>query len=91
MFKLNQNYEVDHQILKFDYRIYSHAEVSTINTPNSQTHIIIPRETSVISLLNSHLDLSFEGVKKTDNSTYAKSSEIKLVKRGSIALFSNVL
>ena len=67
MFKLNENYEVDRRILKCDYIRYSPAETSTINTPNSQIYINIPREDSVISLLNSYLDLSFEVVKKMIN------------------------
>ena len=53
MFKLNESYEVDRRILKCDYIRYSPAETSTINTPNSQIYINIPREDSVISLLNS--------------------------------------
>ena len=65
MFKLNENYEVDRKILKFDYIRYSPAETSTINTPNSQIYINIPTEDSFISLLNSYLDLSFEVIKKS--------------------------
>ena len=64
MFKLNENYEVDRKILKSDYIRYSPAETSTIKTPNSQIYINISREDSVISLLNSYLDLSFEVIKK---------------------------
>ena len=57
MFKLNENYEVDRRIRKCDYFRYAPAETSAINTPNSQIYIKIPREDSVISLLNSYLDL----------------------------------
>ena len=64
MFKLNEIYEVDRRILKCDYIRYSPAEKSTIITPNSQIYINIPKEDSVISLLNSYLDLNFEVVKK---------------------------
>ena len=64
MFKLNENYEADRRILNCDYIRYSSAETSTINTPNSQIYINIPREDSVISLLNSYLDLNFEVTKK---------------------------
>ena len=88
MFKLNENYEVDRRILKCDYIRYSPAETSTINTPNSQININVPRKDSVISLLNSFLDLNFEVIKK-DDSRYANASEIKLVNLGPIALFSN--
>ena len=89
MFKLNENYEVDRRILKCDYIRYSPAETSTINTPNSQIYINIPREDSVISLFNSYLDLNFEVVKKNDNSRYGNGNDIKLVNLGPIALFSN--
>ena len=89
MFKLNENYEVDRKILKCDYIRYSPAETSTINTPNSQIYINIPREDSVISLLNSYLDLSFEVIKKDDNSRYANGNDIRLVNLSPIALFSN--
>ena len=89
MFKLNENYEVDRRILKCDYIRYSPAETSTINTPNSQIYINIPREDSVISLLNSYLDLNFEVIKKADNSRYGNGNDIRLVNLGPIALFSN--
>ena len=89
MFKLNQNYEVDPRIPKCDYFRYSPAETSTINTPNIQIYINIPREDSVISLLNSYLDLNFEVIKKADNSRYGNGNDIRLVNLGPIALFSN--
>ena len=89
MFKLNENYEVDRKILKCEYIRYSPAERSTINTPNSQIHINIPRENSVSSLLNSLLDLSFEVIKRADNSRYANDNDIRLVNWSPIALFSN--
>ena len=89
MFKLNENYEVDRRILKCDYIRYSPAETSTINTPNSQTFINIPREGSVISLLNSYFDLDFEVIKKADNSRYGIGNDIRLFNLGPIALFSS--
>ena len=89
MFKLNEIYEVDRRILKCDYIRYSPAETSTKKTPNSQIYINIPREDSGISLLNSYLDLSFEVVKKNDNSRYANGNDIRLVNLDPIALFSN--
>ena len=89
MFKLNEKYEVDRRILKCDYVRYSPAETSTINTPNSQIYIIIPREDSIICLLNSYLDLNFEVIKKADDSRYVNGNDIKLVNLGPIALFSN--
>ena len=87
MFKLNENYEVDRRILKGDYIRYSPAGNSTINTPNSQIYINIPRDDSVISLLNSYLDLKIEVIKKADDSRYANGNDIKLVSLGPIALF----
>ena len=51
MFKLNENYEVDRRILKCDYIRYSPAETFTINTPNSQIYINIPKNDSVISFV----------------------------------------
>ena len=75
--------------MKCDYIRYSPAETSTITTPNSQIYINIPREDSVISLLNSYLDLNFEVVKKNDNSRYGNGNDIRLVNLGPVALFSN--
>ena len=89
MFKLNENYEVDRSVLKCDYIRYSPAETLKINTPNSPIYINIPRENSVISLLNSYLDLNFEVIKKADNSRYANGNDIRLVNLGPIALFSS--
>ena len=89
MFKLNEKYEVDGRILKCDYIRYAPAETSTINTPNSQIFINIPREDSVISLINSYLDLNFEVIKKADDSRYGNGNDIKLVNLGPIAWFSN--
>ena len=43
MFKLNEKYEIDRKILKCDYIRYSPSRISTINTPNSQIFINIPR------------------------------------------------
>ena len=87
-FKLNETYEVDRRILKCDYIRYSPDETSTKNTPNSQIYINIPREDSVISLLNSYLDLNFEVIKRADNSRYANGNDIGLVNLAPIALFS---
>ena len=39
--------------------------------------------------LNSYLDLSFEVIKKVDNSRYANNNVIRLVNLGSFALFSS--
>ena len=89
MFKLNENYEVDRKILKCDFIRFSPAEASTIITPNSQTYINILREATVISLLNSYLDLNFEVVKRADSSSFANGNDIQLVNLGPVALFSS--
>ena len=89
MFKLNENYEVDQKILKCDYIRYSPAETSTIKTPNGQIYINIPREDSVISLLNSYLDLNFEVIKKVDDSRYGNGNDRRLVYLAPIALFNS--
>ena len=60
-----------------------------MKTPSSQIYINIPREDSVISLLNSYLDLNFEVLKKADKSRYGNGNVIKLVNMAPIALFSN--
>ena len=89
MFKLNEIYEVDRTILKCDYIRYSAAEIATINTANSQTCINIPREDSVISLLNSYLEINFDVLQAASNNRYVDTSNFRLVILGPIALFSN--
>ena len=88
MFRLNQNYEVDRRILKSDYVRISPAEISPINSLRSQIYIIIPREDSVISLLESYPDLNLEVIKTSDNSRYGNCKDIKLVNQGPIVLFN---
>ena len=88
MFKLSENYEIDRRILKCDYIRYSPAEISTINTANSQVYINIPREDSVISLLNSYLELNFDVLHAANNNRYVDANDIRLVNLGAIALFS---
>ena len=51
MFKLSDENEVDRRILKCDYIRYAPSEISTINTPNSQIYINIPRGDSVDGFL----------------------------------------
>ena len=88
MFKLNEKYEINREILKCDYIRYSPSEISTINTANSQVYINIPREDSVISLLNSYLELNFDVLDAATNNRYADGNDIRLVNLGPIALFS---
>ena len=89
MFKLSEKYSVNRDILKCDYIRYSPSEKSTINTANSQVYVNIPREDSVISLLNSYLELNFDVLHAGTNNRYADGNNIRLVNLGPIALFSN--
>ena len=89
MFKLSEKYEIVKRILKCDYIRYSPAEISTINTANSQIYINIPREDSVISLLNSYIELNFDVLRADNNNRYVDANDIRLVNLGPIALFSN--
>ena len=88
MLKLNEKDEVDQRILKCDCIRYSPAEICTINSPNSQIYINIPREDSVTSSLNSYLELNFEVIQKADDSRYGNGNDIRFVNLGPIALFS---
>ena len=90
MFKLNEKYEINRDILKCDYIRYSPSEISTINTTNSQVYINIPREDSVISLLNSYLELNFDVLHAVaPNNRHVDGNDIRLVNLGPIGLFSN--
>ena len=89
MFQLIDKYEVNRDILKCDYIRYSPSEISTINTANSQIYINIPREDSVISLLNSYLDLNFDVIHAATNNRYADNKHIRLINLGPIASFSS--
>ena len=89
MFKLSEIYEIDRRILKCDYIRCSPAEISTINTANSQIYINIPREDSVISLLNSYIELNFDVLRADNSNRYVDANDIRLVNLAPIALFSN--
>ena len=89
MFKLSENYVADRRILECDFIGYSPAELSTINTANSQVYINIPREDSVISLLNSYLELNFDVLQAATTNRYVDANDIRFVNLGPIALFSN--
>ena len=89
MFKLSEKYSVNRDILKCDYIRYSPSEISTINTANSQVYINIPREDSVISLLNSYLELNFDVLRADNSNRYLDGNDIRLVNLGPIALFSH--
>ena len=89
MFKLNEKYEINRDILKCDYIRYSPSEISTKNTANSQVYFNIPREDSVISLQNSYLELNFDALQAATNNRYVDGNDIRLVNLGSKGLFSN--
>ena len=89
MFKLNEQHGFIRSILICDYIIYSPAEKNTKNTADSQIHIKITREVSVISLLNSYLDLNFDVLHAITGNRYADNNDIRLVTLDPIALFSS--
>ena len=88
MFKLSEKSSINRDIPKCDYIRYSPSDISTINTPNSQGYINIPREDSVISLLNSYLEINFDVLHAATIDRYV-DDDIRLVNLGAIALFSN--
>ena len=90
MLKLNEKYDIDRRFLKCVYIRHSPPETLTINAPNSQLYINLPRECSVTSLFNSYLDLNRELITKAYKYRSAKGNDIKLSNLGPIALFSNL-
>ena len=64
-------------------------EISTINTAISQINFNIPRKSSVISLLNSYLDLNFDVIHAATGSRIADDNDIRLNILGPIVLFSS--
>ena len=66
---------------------YSPSEISTINTPNSKVYINIPREDSVISLLNSCLEINFVILQAATKNRYIDGNDIRLVNLGPIGFF----
>ena len=60
-----------------------------MNTTNSQFYINMPREDSVISLLNSYVELDFDVLHAGTNNRYVDGNNIRLVNLGPIALFNN--
>ena len=64
--------------LKCDYLRYSPSKISTINAACSQIYINITREDSVISLLNSYLDLiNFVVIHAATSNRYANGIDIR--------------
>ena len=89
MFQLSEKYSINEDISKCDYVRYSPSEKSTIKTPNSQVYINIPTEDSVVSLLNSYLELNFDVLHAATKKRYVEGNDIRFVNLGPIALFSN--
>ena len=79
MFKLTERYQIDRKILKCDYIRFSPSEITTINTPNTRIYINIPREDSLISLLNSYIELNFDVLKAATGNRYVDDNDIKLI------------
>ena len=88
MFNLSEKYEIDRRIQNCDYIRYSPSEISTINTPNSQLFINIPREDSVISLLHSYMEVNFDVLRADNSNRHVDANDIRLVNLGPIAFFS---
>ena len=88
MFTLNAKYQIERRIQKCDCIRHSPIEISTINTHNSRICINLLREASVISLLNSYLELNFDELHAATGNTYTDGDDIMLVNLGLIALFS---
>ena len=89
MFKPSEKYEINRKFLKCDYIRYSPSDTSTISTANSHMYINIPREDSVIGLLNSYLVITFNVLHAASNNRYADGNDRRLVDLGPIAFFSN--
>ena len=89
MFKLNEKYEINRNIIKYDCIRYSPSELSTINTAISQIYINIATEDSVLFLLICYIDLNFDVLHAASNDRYGDGNDSRLVNLGPIASFSN--
>ena len=89
MFKLSKKFDVNRSISKCDFIRYSPSEISTINTPNIQIYLIIPRGDSAIGLKGSLLRLNADVLHAATNNRYIDGDDIRLENEGPIALFSN--
>ena len=87
MFKLSEKYQIERRFLKCDYVRYSPSKISTINTPNSQVYISVPRGVSVISLLGSLLRFNSDVLHAATNNRHVDNNYIRLVNLSPIALF----
>ena len=76
MFQLNEKFEVNSWILKCQYNRNSPAEMSQINTANSQIYINIPpREDSVNSFSRSFLGLNFDVLHAAAGNRYVDGND----------------
>ena len=89
MFKLIEKNQTDRRILKCEYIRFLPSENSTINPPNFQMYIIIPREDSVIIFVNNYIEIIFDVLQATSGNRYADGNDMRLVNLGPIALYSN--
>ena len=88
MFKLKEKFEINGNILKCIYNRHSPSKINKISTAKSQIHIKKPRKDSVISLLNSYLDLKFDVLHAACNDTFADNNYERLFNFGPTAIFS---
>ena len=79
MFTLNQKYDIDRNILKSDHILSSPSEISKINIANSQIHINIHGEDSVISLLKYYPNLKFNVLEAASTSRYVDANDTRLI------------
>ena len=89
MFKLSEKNEVIGIILICDYTRYAPSQINTINTANSHNYINILRKGSVNSLLNRHLDLSFDVIHAVFSNRHADGNDKGLVNIGPFVLLVN--
>ena len=76
--------------MKCDFIRYSPSEISTKNAANSQIYINIPRENSLISLLNSYLELNFDVLHAATDNRYVDGDIILPTNLAANTLFSNL-
>ena len=74
--------------MKCDHIRYSPSEISTINNPNSLKYINIAREDSVICLLNSYFESSFDVLNAVNDNIHVDADIIMVVNLAAIAFFS---
>ena len=87
-FTLSGKYEINRNFLKFDYIIYNPSEKSTKYNANCQVFIHIPWKYSVISLLNSYLDINFDVLHTATGNRYVDDNDVWLINLGAIAFLS---